>query len=146
MSLSRPANSNMHELSQAAALQTVTNLVVLKNVPLDLNKRNEVAEEALGWLSTVEVDQLALSEREGAAALTQAVNRMLDMCMIGWTFEHICARAGMTIREVDSNGIMSAIVAMVEAEASDKNCLRWPGISELADRFYADLLREVSDG
>jgi hypothetical protein len=97
MSLSQSANRNTHELAPAVALQTATKLVLLNNVPLDLNKRNEVAERALGWLSAIETEQLALSEREGVAALTQAVNRMLDMCMIGWTFEHICARAGMTI-------------------------------------------------
>jgi hypothetical protein len=41
---------------------------------------------------------------------------------------------------------MSAIVAMVEADASDRTCLRWPGIPELADRFYANLIREACDG
>jgi hypothetical protein len=142
MSLSRFANCNTHERAAAAALQTVTNLVVLKNVPLNLEKRDAVGEEALGWLTTAEVESLAMAEREGVAALTQAVNRMLDMSMIGWTFEHICARAGMCIHEVDSNGIMEKIVAMVETEATDKTCLRWPDIGELADRFYANLLVE----
>lgn len=132
--------SSFRELAQVAAQRMIETLVVLKNVPLDLNKRAMVAQEALEWLTADEIEQLAMSEREGAAALTQSINRMLDIYMIGRTLEHICARAGVGVHDVNANGVMGSIVAMVEADARDKTCLRWPGIGDLADRFYANLV------
>ncbi len=133
-------------MAMAAALQTVTRLVVLKNVPLNLDKRAVVAQEALDWLTSAEMEQVSMLEREGAAALTQCVNRLLDMHMIAWTLEHICARGGMDIHDPGVPDLIREIVTIVEADAIDETCLHWPDIGDLADRFNADLLREVSDG
>jgi hypothetical protein len=138
MSISRPANGNTtHELAHAAALQTVTNLAVLKNVPLNPEKRAEIAQGALEWLTAGELAELIALRRDGTAALTRTVDNILDRVMIARILGHAAAIEG----KEDFNDPAVSIVAediarLVQAEATDKTCLRWPPIEELIERHF----------